>query len=302
MRTGREALDDLLVRIADLELFHGQEGVHERRLIAVILNRTGAPPIAAGTGPVRAYQDLLGCLDGGVHGKISMDDAVSLWSQCLAMLRQLFLPPDIRRDELDALASLASPSATDVTAVQQLIASPSHLRYFLARIASPAWLELLAGTGIIDPPGSREDWPAFAAVEHLAQEHADALAAWLAGIYDAWVGDVERVESIVVAAVNVGPAALPLAVRAVRDHRGSQAIAMLGVLAADRADASGQLVDDLADMLFNEGGWRALISSNTDGPRTSGTPSNSTRISCRRRARAARSRAGGSASIAAATI
>lgn len=80
MRTGREALDDLLVRIADLELFHGQEGVHERRLIAVILNRTGAPPIAAGTGPVRAYQDLLGCLDGGVHGKISMDDAVSLWS------------------------------------------------------------------------------------------------------------------------------------------------------------------------------------------------------------------------------
>ncbi len=54
------ALDDLLGAIDDLDLVHSQEGIHERRLIAIMLNRTGALPVASGTAPVQGYQDLLG--------------------------------------------------------------------------------------------------------------------------------------------------------------------------------------------------------------------------------------------------
>ena len=57
------ALRDLLARIDDLSRFHDQgQGLHERRLIAVVVRRTGAEPLSAGTEPVRAYQDLVGRL------------------------------------------------------------------------------------------------------------------------------------------------------------------------------------------------------------------------------------------------
>ena len=57
------ALDDLFGRVDDLERFHSQdEGIHEKRLITLMLDRTGQQP-SSGTAPVREYQDLLGQLN-----------------------------------------------------------------------------------------------------------------------------------------------------------------------------------------------------------------------------------------------
>lgn len=108
------ALHELLATIDDLELVHSQEGVHERRLIAIIVNRTGALPVAAGTAPIRAYHDLLVELDDAPHGATTLDRARELWNQCIAILRQLFLPPDLRHAELESLASIDSPTSDDV--------------------------------------------------------------------------------------------------------------------------------------------------------------------------------------------
>lgn len=98
------ALDELFATIDDLEIIHSQEGIHERRLIAIMVNRTGALPVASGTAPIRAYQDLLRDLDEALHGDATLDLVHQLWNRCAAILRQLFLPPALRHDELDSLA------------------------------------------------------------------------------------------------------------------------------------------------------------------------------------------------------
>ena len=58
------ALRDLLDMIDDLAITFEQETIHQKRLIAVMVERTGAEPPPSGTKPVNTYQDLLTRLDG----------------------------------------------------------------------------------------------------------------------------------------------------------------------------------------------------------------------------------------------
>lgn len=251
------ALESLLSSIDDLERVHGQEGIHQRRLIAVVVSRTGAAPVAKGTEPIRAYQDLLERLNGGVHGSISIEEARDLWSECLGILRQLFLPPDLRHGALEALAEIDSPSADDVPRLLELVVGPHHLRRFLARVTNPEWLDLLAGTGILDPTSGQDSWPASAAVVRLAKEHPDAVSAWLERMYERGGSDPVAAWFIGRAALDIGTAALPLVLRIVQDHPGATGSAMLGVIAAEKTDPSGELLDSLADELLNEASWHA---------------------------------------------
>ena len=186
------ALGELLAKIDDLEIVHSQEGIHERRLIAIMINRTGALPVASGTTPIRAYQDLLRELDVAVHGDATLDRARQLWNRCAAILRQLFLPPDLRHAELDSLAVTQPVTDEDVEKLLPLIAGPNHLRYFLSRISSPEWLEVLTESGILDPPAQNAPWPGFAAVDQLAPDHGPALADWLRRLYDRHADEVVR--------------------------------------------------------------------------------------------------------------
>ena len=126
---------------------------------------------------------------------------------------------------------------------------------------SPDWLDKLAETGMLEPPNEDGPWPAFAAVEHLAADHRDAVAAWLTRMYETYGRDPVRAWFIARAAVGVGDAALPLVVRAVGDHPTSPAIAGLGVWAVDKLEPSGKLVESLADLLLNEVSWRGVRAS-----------------------------------------
>ena len=45
------ALRELLDAIDGLDQVHGQEGIHQRRLIAIMVSRTGTVPLSAGTAP-----------------------------------------------------------------------------------------------------------------------------------------------------------------------------------------------------------------------------------------------------------
>jgi hypothetical protein len=251
------ALDELIATIDELERVHSQEGVHERRLIAIIVQRTGAVPLAAGTAPIRAYHDLVVELDEALHGATTLDEARVLWGRCISILRQLFLPPDIRHAELEALAIIARPDSDDVNRLLPLIAGPNHLRHFLARLASPAWLDALTDTGILNPPVGNGPWPAFAAVDRLAGAHAHAVTDWLTRMYDQQGGDAIRAWFITRAAVDVGAEGVPLVARAVRDHAWVAAIGSLGVWAAEKVDPSSDLIESLADVLLNDNGGQS---------------------------------------------
>lgn len=251
------ALNDLLAAIDDLDLVHSQEGIHERRLITIMVNRTGALPVASGTAPIQAYQDLLSELDEALHGDSTMDRALELWDRCAVILRQLFLPPELRHLELESLAAIESPSAEDVDRLLPLIAGPNHLRHFLSRIASPQWLEMLIDTGILDPPAENGPWPVFAAVDRLAPDQGPTVGAWLASMYDRHPADAARAWFIARAAVDVGPNAAGVVLRALRDHGSIAGIAALGTWAIEKLEPRSPIVEELADVLLNEAPWRA---------------------------------------------
>jgi hypothetical protein len=182
------ALHDLLASIDDMALTHQEASVHQKRLIAVVVNRTGAQPLTSGTDPVGSYQDVLSRLDEAVHRRVNMDEAQVLWADSVAILRQRFLPPDVRHAELDSLAAVDSPGPDDASALVAMLAGPNHLHYFLSKIQSPEWLNLLAESGLLDPPAGQAAWPMFAAVTTLKDTHANGVARVLQSMLDRWGG------------------------------------------------------------------------------------------------------------------
>jgi hypothetical protein len=95
-----------------------------------------------------------------------------LWGEALALLRQLFLPPDARHRELARLAALQGPAQADALTLESLLAAPGHLEYFLARIDDPDWLDLLDASGLLEPADGQSAWPVYAAVQRLRAQHA----------------------------------------------------------------------------------------------------------------------------------
>jgi hypothetical protein len=252
------ALGELLRSIDELELVQAQEGIHERRLIAIMVRRTGALPMAGGTTPIRTYQELLRQLDQALHGQVSLAEAGALWIQCSAILRQLFLPPTMRHAELEALAQVEPIRSESIAELLTLLASPSHLRHFLGCLTSVAWLDALTETGVLDPPRNGEGWPGFAAIDRLGAEHAGALSNWLSHLYERHPADTPTGWAVARATVDLGEVGAPLLTRIVVDHSSEPSIVNLGLWAAEKLDANGGQIEALADVLLNESSWAAV--------------------------------------------
>jgi len=245
------ALRELLHRIDDLSQAHAEETIHQKRLIAVMVERTGAEPLASGTKPVDDYQDLLTRLDEAVHNEITLQAVTLLWAQALAILRQLFLPPDERHQELSKLAKTTNPAPADVTALKSLLAAPSHLEYFLARIDDPSWLILLDAAEILGPPGRQGAWPVFAAVQRLKARHASQLSALLTSMFDRWGTNPERAFSIARAALELGTDGQSLVLKSARQHAVHSAFGWLALQAAQKADPADEYVQQVADCVIS---------------------------------------------------
>jgi hypothetical protein len=248
------ALQELLAKIDQMALTHEQDRLHQQRLIAVITNRTGAQPLAWGTGPVQTYQSVLDRLDTAVHGTVTLAEARQLRAECLGVLRQLFLPPDTRHRELDALTTVVSPREADVAALLALLGGPTHLHYFLSRIESTAWLELLRETTVLEPPSGQAAWPVFAAVEQLKDDHGAELAAVLARMFDRWGSNPQKAWYLTRAAVDLGSPGHRLVLRALRQHPTSTKISDLAVWAADKTNPADEFVQLVADQVLNASG------------------------------------------------
>jgi hypothetical protein len=245
------ALRDLLDRIDDLALTFEQETIHQKRLIAVMVERTGAEPLASGTEPVNTYQDLLTRLDEALHTEVTLEAVAGLWVEALAILRQLFLPPDARHQALTRLAELEKSAQGDVVTLKSLLAAPSHLQYFLARIHDPGWLELLDASGLLEPPGGQGVWPVFAAVERLRETHADRLSALLTAMFDRWGADPDKAFAIARAALELGAAGRDVVLRSARRHPAAPALVWLAVAAAQKAHPADEFVQQVADTVIS---------------------------------------------------
>ena len=186
------ALRDLLDSIDAMESTHTDKSIHQRRLIEVMVARTGVEPLAVGTNPVSDYQDLIKRSHDSLHGAASLETVEALWDDAVAVLRRLFLPPDARHKDLTWLAALREPTQADVDKLMPLLASPNHLHFFLARVSSPEWLELLEPAGLLDPLPGLAPWPVTAAVERLAGEHAVPLSEFLTRMFEKYRRDARQ--------------------------------------------------------------------------------------------------------------
>ncbi len=243
-------------RIDNLERFHYQPGLHEKQLLAVMSRRTGVVPLSAGTTPVRTYQNLLDKLNRALHGKCSVADSKQLWYECLNILRQFFLPPEIKQSELESLAQIELPSTTDMDDVLALVATPDQLRYFLKRISSPTWLRLLEPSGVLDPSDSLDKpWPAHVAAVQLAANYSTEVLAWLDEMYDKHGSNSIPALYLAKAALDMGESGFIVVHRAITHHPNKPLLLELGIRAIDKVNSSDRLVEEFSDVLLNESSW-----------------------------------------------
>ena len=248
----QRALTGLLQTIDDLAKFHERESDRERRLIAVLFDRTGSTPVVGSTS-VKRYQRTLQSLNSVVHGSAphAVDQAERTWSQCLALLRKLFSSNE-RYSELGRLAKTEQPTVEHVAEVSELVISAAHLRYFIARIERPVWLDMLTDSGLLDPPENGEGWPAFVATERLARRYPASVAHWLNKMYKRLSVNTKCVSMIGDAALAIGDIGLPLVARIVRRHSSEPDVVRLAWDAARSANPSLDTYDSLVDIVFNQ--------------------------------------------------
>jgi hypothetical protein len=243
------ALADLLRAIDDLGLVHSQERIHQQRLLAVMVARTGTTPIPMA--PIEAYQRLVDRLDDLLHSSTTLSEAKSLYDEATGLLRQLFLPPDVRLPELAELAQAASPSAEDADRLTPLIASPRHLEYFFERVRSADWLWLLDGSDLLAPPDGQGSWPVFRLVDHLKGTDAKTIGDWLAHAYEQWGSSRMRAWFIARAALDIGGEGHTVVLAALRAHLADSAIAHLGLFLVEAVPPEDDVVVDVGDLLLN---------------------------------------------------
>ena len=255
-----QALRDLMTCIDELESFHnGEESVHHRRLIAVMLDRTGISLVTSERDLVRDYQGLLGRSNRALHRGISLCEAQALWADCVGLLRTLFLPPDVRSAEMNALAQEEFPTTESMKALGSMVATPVHLNQFLEQVATPKWLDLATRAYY---PSSESDskWlqPLLNAAVRLAESHPDEVVCFLRKLYDDSSEDPNHWRLICGSARNVGRAAVGLVLQVLKDHQTDPLIVEFAIVAAMDTDPSDEAFQGFADHLLNHSCWQRL--------------------------------------------
>lgn len=254
------AVAELLRAVDELDDFHNEQGIHERRIIAVLVSRTGVVAFEGSSSLIVEYQRLIEELNAAVHGECGLEVARTGLDQALRLLRQLFLPPDVRFPQLDALAAIAAPTSDDVEALHSFIAAPSHLEYLLTRAVSVRWLDLLTDSGLVTPPAGQGAWPVYKLIENLAATNADEIIRWLNDAYDRWGDDPIRARYLVRAAADLGDPGHGLLLRALRAHQQDTSICHTVDWALEDVDARAPIVAQVADYLLNDQGGLQRIS------------------------------------------
>ncbi|MFJ2831461.1 hypothetical protein ACIPC1_28515 [Streptomyces sp. NPDC087263] len=250
------SLQQLVSKIDSLDTFHKQDAIHQRRLIAVIVNRTGTQPFSAGEiAPISTYQKILGHLDRGLHSGITITAARALWRDSVNILRQLFTPPEVRLAELDELAALENPNDENIESLKQLVVSPYHLRRFLGQLDSPAWLTVLVETSLLDPPSEHQGWPVFAAVDNLKAEHSPQLAMILDQIARRSIHSEVATWYTARAALDISEHGHAILKLCLKKHPRSAPISSFASSAAEKADATGEFIEFVANIILNHSNW-----------------------------------------------
>ena len=256
-----QLLPELLGRIDEVRRFHDEgESRHQQQLIAVIVARAGVPP-SEGSGVIASFQDLFDRLNRALHGDCSESLAREMYGECIALVRQLFMPMESRDNELKSLAAVSPPTRADVQRLLELVATPVHLAQFVRDMATPQWLVQLDAARVFD----REHiavWRAIAAAaRRLGPTHAEMVSGFLSGLWKRNDDDPERLRWVAAAARRMGFLGAELLLEMLRKHPDNAAVALEAMQATTELDPSLRLVADFVDLLLNEACSSHLLES-----------------------------------------
>ncbi len=246
-----EALQALIDRIDEMATTHDRDGLHQQRLIAVMLERTGAAPLEVGLRSVKRFDKVLDTANKRLHGEAELVETCDLWDEAVGLLEQLFLPPKARLDELEQLAQETDVGPDQIERALQLLATPEHLQHFLARITVPVWFVELADRGLVEPTSTQGIWPGFRAVEALRVTHPKEVLAVLDGLATKHHRDAAACWPIARTAHDLGRIGSDLVLRLAEKHRTSPGLVVLAIDAATAAEPTDELVERVADLALN---------------------------------------------------
>lgn len=239
-----DALKDLSVSIREMAELHETEDLNRRRLIAVLLDRTGSTPYGAGAELIEEYATLVKHANDSLHGAVSVKVAADYWSRTVALLEVLFMPRQARNQQLETLATIAKPTETDLAELQRLVVVPGHFATFLNLLDSSAWLPLLATSGLLDPPRTQTWWPGHVVVARLKDSHSAEVLVLLETLYSRAGRQPQVVYSIAWGAHDLGEIGKPLLIGCLA--RAPELVAHLAIDQIKLGDPADRYVEEVA--------------------------------------------------------
>jgi hypothetical protein len=246
----KSALDGLLAAIEDLDQFHKSESDANARAIHNLVFQVTGARLVGPDDAARQFSKLLGQLNGIAHGSGSWDEVSALRSDAAKLLRRLFSPPDSHLVVLETLAAITDPTDADVVTLEVEISNQHHVRYFLERIPSCAWLDRLGPHAMLAPPATGEPWPVGHPAQRLGSVCPAEFAAWLTVAASAWGAQASAAAHIGSAALPTGEHSHALLLFLLRLHPKDEGMRRVVSRAVLGADPTTDFVADASEMLL----------------------------------------------------
>lgn len=241
---------DVVKRSADSK---ERENFRARQLIEHVRSSTGVEPYSSGQSMVARFNQLRQRAAGSLHNQLTGDSAEALYRDAVEWLSWMFLPPDRRAVDIEALAAEPYTGQDQVQRLRELCANPLQLGRFALHLADPSWLEPLYSEGLFALPTLNEPlWP----VDRLAL--IKTHPAQVTGLIARFTKDLLAVQpkearlpaafTLLRTCVDIGPAAVEVADQLIKKY-GPQSPGIRGLsvhMLATGCDPRAPVVETIA--------------------------------------------------------
>lgn len=177
VRDERASEESLLDAVQQLAAAREGPGPHIERLETLIGTLARRSPVRAKADLLDTYVELIKEVN-ALHGDVTFDCALDLYSRAMTTLTRLFGPMTVRLEEINPLTQLAAPGPEDVWRLEALAGDARTLSYFFGHLAGPGWLRALADHELLQPPHGGP-WFAYGYISKLADSYPEEVRSWL---------------------------------------------------------------------------------------------------------------------------
>lgn len=175
-------MEDVFTRITD----------HEAYLAATIKQRTNYDPVPGDKSILKTYQQLIRDMnEETVHAvtrkQRDLDVVRNYYNRAIYVLSKILLP-HTRLPEIVRLAKLDPPNEKDADNLKEIMVSVDGFEYFIDRLVSSAWLDLMDPDTLKSLTGD-SPWLLRSLAIHLKDEHVDMFVRMVDRNFKRWAAE-----------------------------------------------------------------------------------------------------------------